>query len=194
MGRVLNGSDFGEIFWLDHDDVANGNGGDDNFMAARSYINGATIYAGAGNDQINSSNWENMVAYGGEGNDLLAGGYNNSFLDGGDGNDNFTLEKGIYKVIGGVGNDIITVNLPKIVPVIRIPEWDMAYSAKLENSLIQGDSGFDTIDILADSAATLKFDRGNGFVDIDLPPINRTSHISKKSITLENDGHENKQI
>ena len=28
----------------------------------------------------------------------------------------------------------------------------------------------------------------------DLPPINRTSHISKKSITLENDGHENKQI
>jgi hypothetical protein len=28
----------------------------------------------------------------------------------------------------------------------------------------------------------------------DLPPINRTAHFSKKSITLENDGHENKQI
>ncbi len=28
----------------------------------------------------------------------------------------------------------------------------------------------------------------------DLPPINRTSHISKKSINPENDGHENKQI
>ena len=29
---------------------------------------------------------------------------------------------------------------------------------------------------------------------IDLLPLNRTAHISKKSITLENDGHENKQI
>ena len=29
---------------------------------------------------------------------------------------------------------------------------------------------------------------------IDLPPINRTSHSSKESITLENDGHENQQI
>jgi len=28
----------------------------------------------------------------------------------------------------------------------------------------------------------------------DLPPLNRTSHFSKKSITLENDGHENQQI
>ena len=28
----------------------------------------------------------------------------------------------------------------------------------------------------------------------DLLPIGRTSHISKKSITPENDGHENKQI
>ena len=33
-----------------------------------------------------------------------------------------------------------------------------------------------------------------GLAPGDLPPINRTSHISKKSITLENDGHENKQI
>ena len=29
---------------------------------------------------------------------------------------------------------------------------------------------------------------------IDLLPINRTSHFSKKSINPENDGHENKQI
>ena len=28
----------------------------------------------------------------------------------------------------------------------------------------------------------------------DLPPTNRTSHISKESINPENDGHENKQI
>ncbi len=28
----------------------------------------------------------------------------------------------------------------------------------------------------------------------DLPPINRTSHFSKKSINPENDGHENEQI
>ena len=29
---------------------------------------------------------------------------------------------------------------------------------------------------------------------VTCPPINRTSHFSKKSINLENDGHENKQI
>ncbi len=28
----------------------------------------------------------------------------------------------------------------------------------------------------------------------DLPPVNRTSYFSKKSINPENDGHENKQI
>jgi hypothetical protein len=28
----------------------------------------------------------------------------------------------------------------------------------------------------------------------DLRPINRTSHFSRKSITMKNDGHENKQI
>ena len=37
--------------------------------------------------------------------------------------------------------------------------------------------------------------RQSGWVgSSDLLPLNRTAHISKKSITLENDGHENKQI
>jgi len=31
-------------------------------------------------------------------------------------------------------------------------------------------------------------------IRFDLPPINRTSYFSKKSINLENDGYENKQI
>ena len=36
--------------------------------------------------------------------------------------------------------------------------------------------------------------RRSDSIAYDLPPINRTSHFSKKSVDMENDGHENEQI
>ena len=49
---------------------------------------------------------------------------------------------------------------------------------------------------LATTNKTLAIIKASKYMEaiIDLPPTTRTSYFSKKSVTMENDGHENKQI
>jgi hypothetical protein len=87
---------------------------------------------------------------------------------------------------------LLTLSLMKDSTKVQL--LSLSKDLELSDSLsILTSKGLDKIPAEKIKIASVKFSR-KIFGDFDLPPINRTSHISKKSITLENDGHENKQI
>lgn len=178
MSTTLTGSAAAETFWVDNNDIVYGNGGNDIFVAYRTYISGAVIYAGSGNDLISDANWSDLTVYGEDGNDTLSGGYLNSYLDGGEGNDLFRIEKGSYDIYGGKGDDIIRIKLPSTPPVIHIPEFDPANTAKFEPSTIHGDEGIDQINIDADTNPAISVKMGLGYIDLTMTYLtDRTATI-----------------
>ena len=178
MGTTYTGTDQAETFTLEDNDSAFGNGGNDRFRASRSYIGNVTIHGGDGNDTVDPFNWSSVVAYGDAGNDVLAGGYVSNYLDGGDGDDTFSMTKGQYTIVGGNGNDLITIDLPTVPPEIRIPEWDPQHLAILENSSIYGDAGIDSVNITADVNAKSAIVQGINFFDLTI------TYLTNKLVTL----------
>ena len=178
MGTTYTGTDQAETFTLEDNDIAFGNGGNDRFRASRSYIGNVTIHGGDGNDTVDPFNWSSVVAYGDAGNDVLAGGYVSNYLDGGDGDDTFSMTKGQYTIVGGNGNDLITIDLPTVPPEIRIPEWDPQHLAILENSSIYGDAGIDSVNITADVNAKSAIVQGINFFDLTI------TYLTNKLVTL----------
>jgi Ca2+-binding RTX toxin-like protein len=85
------------------------------------------IDAGAGNDLVNASTFQNDATIrGGLGNDTLTGGAGNDLIDGGDDNDVIDGGSGSDTLLGGVGNDAVT--------------------GGLGNDLIDGGDGNDVVD------------------------------------------------
>jgi RHS repeat-associated protein len=96
----------------DGDDVLRAGAGNDtnlvNFPAAEDTFDRAGLYGGNGNDQL----------FGEAGIDDLFGEAGNDLLDGGDGDDYLEDSIGVNQFIGGLGNDLVRINLSGITTAI----------------------------------------------------------------------------
>jgi Ca2+-binding RTX toxin-like protein len=95
-------------------------------------------YGGTGNDLIAGNSLNNTLTSG-NGNDNLGGAIGNDFLDGGNGNDNLT---------GGVGNDTLNGGIGDDIYII---DADVDLGTDVINEITVG--GSDTIDFRSSSAA-----------------------------------------
>lgn len=87
-----------------------GSAGDDIFSFTGSGGVTNTVWAGAGQDQVNGGDGNDML-YGEAGNDTLDGGAGDDTLDGGTGNDTLTGGAGDDTLLGGDGEDIFVATL-----------------------------------------------------------------------------------
>jgi Ca2+-binding RTX toxin-like protein len=92
--------------------------------------NGITYVAGAGNDRVNATQY-NDILLGGTGEDLLNGNAGNDYLEGGDGADTVNGGTGFDRLNGGAGNDTYQID------------------SDFDNVIISGDSDGGTISLLS---------------------------------------------
>lgn len=176
---MVTGTNSSEIIWVDNNISAFGEGGDDRFLAQRSYISNATIYGGSGNDVISDANWRDLTAYGGEGDDSLTGGYAGGVLYGESGNDTLTLSMGTIYADGGSGNDTFIIRTLFSYPTLSVPNWDLYASALIQDSTIIGGDGVDNIQI--SNSSSIKSESINGIKYLKINYLNESFRLQVDS-------------
>ncbi|MEM1389058.1 MAG: calcium-binding protein [Pseudomonadota bacterium] len=122
-------------------DTLFGEDGNDNISGG---YGGGLLSGGRGHDRIlGTSGDHSYTIEGGEGNDVLGGGGANDYLDGDEGDDTLGLSNGWDTVLGGTGNDLITM------PNFGASSWTAQNFGIAE---INGGAGYDVLDL---SPATL---------------------------------------
>jgi Ca2+-binding RTX toxin-like protein len=90
--------------------------GNDTFVVSGFFAGNLTVFGGAGDDslldaalgQLTGATRAGMFFFGGDGNDVLAGGSNDNFMDGGAGTDILNGGSGDDRLDGGAGPDSLT--------------------------------------------------------------------------------------
>jgi len=149
--------------------ITTGDGNDT--ICVGDYADNVTVNAGAGDDYITAAQYNNSVeVHAGEGNDTIGGLYSHySTLDGGDGDDFISDYSNNNSIVGGNGNDTISIsyggggggNL-----TIDAGAGNDSISMEDNNSSISGGSGDDYIYIRNNN--TVSGDAGNDTIELHM--------------------------